>query len=83
MSEQTEPDDLRDTRFARDVTALHRLGERVLFEFLDELGRDRLIRTELEGRIKRYISRLSPEILRLTGGDKIAPSPIHCIKSER
>jgi hypothetical protein len=43
-------DVLADKRFARDIEALHRLGTRAVFEFLVELGQERLLRTDLERR---------------------------------
>jgi hypothetical protein len=56
------PVDLRDRRFRRDVKRLHRLGPRVLCEFLAELGARRMCRTEIEGLAARY-ARLDPAIL--------------------
>jgi hypothetical protein len=50
-------DVLADLRFARDVQALHRLGARAVYEFLVELGRERLIRTDLESRARRWAQR--------------------------
>jgi hypothetical protein len=69
---QEKPVDIADLRFRRQVDRLHRLGPRVLYEFLAELGSDRLIRTELELRVERYAA-LDPEILRATGGDSLPP----------
>jgi hypothetical protein len=51
---------LGDRRFRRDVERLHALGPRPLFQMLVELGRDRLIRTEIETIVGRYVDRLDP-----------------------
>jgi hypothetical protein len=45
---------LGDLRFRRDVERLHGLGPRPLYEMLVALGCDRMIRTELEERVRRY-----------------------------
>jgi hypothetical protein len=58
--------DLRDWRFRRDVERLHRLGPRVLHEFLAELGAARMCRTEIEILARRY-ARLDPAILDALG----------------
>jgi hypothetical protein len=51
--------DLRDRQLLRDVERLHRLGPRVLYEFLAQLGAARLCRTEIEGRARRYAASLA------------------------
>jgi hypothetical protein len=52
-----------DFRFAR-VTALHRLGPRALAELLAEFGCEHLIRSAIETKLRRYIERLTPGLLR-------------------
>jgi len=59
-------DVLADLRFARDVEALHKLGARVLFQYLVELGQERLLRTDLEIRTRRW-ARLTSEAIKITG----------------
>jgi hypothetical protein len=65
-----------DLRFWRDVQALYRLGPRAVYELLVELSGDFLIRTTIEIRVERYGDRLSPELLRLTDGDRMPPVPV-------
>jgi hypothetical protein len=72
-------DVLADLRFARDVEALHRLGARALYEFLVELGRERLIRTDLEARTRQW-GRLDRGILEAAGGDRLPTPPIHLVR---
>jgi hypothetical protein len=43
----------------RDVARLHQQGPNVLLEFLSELARERLLRTDIEERLSRYVA-LSP-----------------------
>lgn len=71
-------DIIAEMRFNRDVQALHRLGARVLYEYLAELGRDHMIRTAIEAKLERYLQ-LSPAMLKLTGGDGFAPSPVRAV----
>jgi hypothetical protein len=76
-------DVLADLRFARDVEALHRLGARAVLEFLVELGRERLLRTDLEQRVRRW-ARLDRATLEAAGGDRVAPMPLWLInRAER
>jgi hypothetical protein len=53
---------LGDLRFRCDVERLHGLGPRPLYEMLVALGCDRMIRTELEERVRRY-GTLDPALL--------------------
>jgi len=71
--------DIGDLRFRRQVERFHQLGPRCLFEFLTALGADRLIRTDLELRVKRYLSRLDPVALSALGADRLA-APIHVVR---
>jgi hypothetical protein len=68
-------DVLADLRFARDVEALHKLGARVLFQYLVELGQERLLRTDLEIRTRRW-TRLNPEAIKITGADQPPARPM-------
>ena len=67
------PVDLAEVRFARSVCRLHDLGSRVLCEFLVELGRQTLIRTDLELRVARYAA-LDPVVLRALAADQWPPT---------
>ena len=68
-------DVLADLRFARDVEALHKLGARVLFQYLVELGQERLLRTDLEIRTRRW-ARLTPEAIKIAGADQPSARPM-------
>lgn len=68
-------DSIRRTRLQHLVQPLHQLGPRVLFELLVELGRDQDLRDEIETLVDRYVTRLDPDMLRVTGGDRFAPAP--------
>jgi hypothetical protein len=76
-------DILADLRCARDVEALHRLGARAVLEFLVELGRERLLRTDLEQRVRRW-ARLDRAMLEAAGGERVVPMPLWLInRAER
>jgi hypothetical protein len=77
------PIDLAEIRFARAIGRLHPLGPRVLAEFLAELGAARMIRTEIEAMVERYINRLDPKIVRALGGDRFPVSPIRAVGDDR
>jgi hypothetical protein len=48
------PIDLGDIRLRRDVECLHRLGPRAVYELLSEIGREGLLRVDIERRVARY-----------------------------
>jgi hypothetical protein len=73
-------DVLADLRFSRDVEALHKLGARVVYEFLVELGCERMIRTDLEQRARRW-ARLDCRTLHAGGGDRFPHAPLHLVRS--
>ena len=54
--------DLDDMRLRRNVEALHRLGPRALYELLAEIGREQLLRVDIERRVARY-ARLNAAML--------------------
>jgi len=54
--------DLGDARLRHDVERLHRLGPRAVYELLAEIGRERLLRVDIERRVARY-ARLDPASL--------------------
>jgi hypothetical protein len=70
-----------DLPFRRAVERLHRRGPRVLAEFLDELGRERLIRFPIEQKLERY-ARLAPATLRALGGDRFPNFQIRLVNRE-
>ena len=59
--------DLGDVRLRRDVEHLHRLGPRALFELLSEIGRERLLRVDIERRVARYAA-IDPAALAVIKG---------------
>ena len=67
--------EIGELRFRRDVEQLHRLGPRTLVAFLDELGAERLLRSEIEHKLRRY-GRVSPDMLSAVGADRLPPSPV-------
>jgi hypothetical protein len=62
----TMPVDLADTRLRRDVERLHRLGPRAVAELLLEIGRESLLRVDIERRLARYVQ-LDPATVRALG----------------
>ena len=72
--ENEPPPSVRDLHFRRNVEKLHRLGPRVLHEYLVEVGAQ-LIRTFLEDRIVDYAD-LDKRTLAELGGDKFPPLPL-------
>jgi hypothetical protein len=70
---------LATLRRQRLVAQVHRLGERVFFELLDELDRRGIVSwAELEPRLERFAA-LDPEILQALGGDRFAAWPLHLV----
>src|SRR4051812_21600915 len=69
------PTDLEEARFQRLVARLHGLGPRALAEFLAKLGASRMVRTEIETMLRRYLARLDAVVLREVGGDRLVPIP--------
>ena len=70
------PAAIRDLRFRRDVDQLCRLGPRVVYEYLAEIGGARNILTLIEDRVAVYAN-LDPARLAAVGGDRLSPLPIH------
>ncbi len=64
-----------DLQFRHRVQRLHRLGDRVLGEFLAELGAERGIATVIDQKFDRYVE-LDPEVLEAAGGDRFWPAPL-------
>ena len=65
-----------DLAFRRKVEHLHRLGPRAVHELLVEIGEQRLCRTYLEQRVRRY-SEIDPEHLEALGGDTFPRPPLY------
>jgi hypothetical protein len=78
---QTPLTNLSDVRFARSVVKLHKLGPRIFFELLAELGRTKLIRVQLETLVENYVERLRPEILVAIGADDF-PAIVRLVQRE-
>ncbi len=62
-------------QFYRDVVRLHRLGERALYEMLTEIGEQRLCRTFIEQRVRRY-GEIDPGHLAALDGDTFPRPPL-------
>src|SRR5690242_16713192 len=61
---------LRQLRRQRAVERLYRLGVRPVFELVDELARHHPeLAGDIDDRLAAYVERLSPELLRATGGN--------------
>ena len=71
---------LADLRFRRQCQHLHALGDRVLGEFLAEIGAERSIQTIIDKKLDTYVD-LDPEALEATGGDGFWPAPIREVRS--
>jgi hypothetical protein len=74
---------LADLGFARDCEALWRLGPRLQFELLAELGRTHLIRSAVEITVPRYVNRLSPEKRAGRRGSAPGAPPIRALAGGR
>jgi hypothetical protein len=60
----------------RQVEAIHRLGARVVFEFVDEIARRHSeIATDLDARLARYAN-IDPDLLEAVGGTRLIAYPI-------
>lgn len=55
---------------------------RVDVEFLDELARAHGIADDILRRLRRW-SRLTTEMLRVAGGDRLVPTPLHQVPSDQ
>jgi hypothetical protein len=65
------------------VCCLHRLGDRVTFEFIDELaGHHPEIQADLDARLAKFAA-ADTALLRWTGADRFAPSPLRAVGGER
>jgi hypothetical protein len=69
-------------RFYRDITRVVGFGARPVFELLVEIGRENGIEAQISAKVARYASRLSPDLLRVTGGDRMPPLPLHLVEPD-
>ena len=74
MTNGTTP--LADFRLARDVERVLALGPRPIIELLIEIGEQRLCRTYLEQRVRRY-AEIDSEHLTALGGDRFPRPPLY------
>ena len=65
-----------DLQFRRQIEHLHRLGPRALYELLVETGEQRLCRTYLEQRVRRY-AEIDLGHLAALDGDRFPRPPIY------
>jgi hypothetical protein len=59
--------DLDDIRLRRDIERVYELGPRAIFELLSEIGRECLLRVDIQRRVARY-ARLNPASLKAIEG---------------
>jgi hypothetical protein len=62
---------------------LHGLGARAFSEFLDEINRYHDLAGDLDRRLEAYVTRLTPELLLVTGSDRMPASMFRIIASGR
>ncbi len=71
---------LANHQLARDVERILALGSRPIIELLIEIGEQRLCRTYLEQRVKRY-SEIDPEHVAALGGDRFPRPPLYEVET--
>ena len=72
--------DVADLALRRTVERMHDLGPRVVYELLVEIGEQRLCRTYLAQRVRRY-AEIDPEHLAALGGDRFPRPPLYEVVS--
>ena len=72
--------DVADLALRRTVERMHGLGPRVVYELLVEIGEQRLCRTYLAQRVRRY-AEIDPEYLAALGGDRFPRPPLYEVVS--
>ena len=65
-----------DLTFRHMVERVHGLGPRAVHELLVEIGEQRLCRTYVEQRVRRY-AEIDPEHLAALGGDRFPRPPLY------
>jgi hypothetical protein len=79
----SEAVDLREIVFDRQVDHLvRRLGARTVAELLRRLGQKHMIRTSIDIELERLVTRLTPEMLEVTGGDQFPAVPPHLVQRQ-
>ncbi len=68
-----------DLRRRRKVQRFHQHGDRVLGEFLAELGAELGITTIIDQKLDTY-AQLEPEVLEAAGGDRFWQPPLHGVE---
>ncbi len=68
------PDRTAELRLRRGAEHLHRLGPRAIAELLAEIGHQAGCTAEVIELLEQYRHRLTPELLRQVGGDRLPPS---------
>ena len=68
-----------DLRFRRKVQRFHRLGDRVLGEFLAEIGAERSIMTAIDRKLARY-AEIEPEAIEAAGGGGFWPLSLRVVR---
>jgi hypothetical protein len=71
--------ELRRQRRQRMAVAVHALGARVVYELLDEIGRDHGITNDLDDRLQRYAA-LNPSVVRAVGADRFPAPPAWLVR---
>ena len=74
-------DDAVDLRLQRNVVKVRRLGSRVLYELLRELGTITGQRATVESVVARYAA-IDQASLYVTRGDRFAPRPLLLVRRE-
>jgi hypothetical protein len=71
--------ELRRQRRQRMATAVHALGARVMFELLDEIGRNHGIANDVDKRLERYAA-LDRKLVHAFGADRFPPPPLWMVR---
>jgi hypothetical protein len=58
---------------------VHGFGARVFYELLSEIGRSLQAGEFIFATVEKYATRLSPDALRVTGGDCFPPAPLRIV----
>jgi hypothetical protein len=76
----SEPVELREVIFDRLVSRLVcRQGARVVAALLRALAQKHMIRTSVDAELERFVERLTPEMLEVTGGNCLPPVVVHLV----
>ena len=64
---------VRRMRLERAAICVHRMGPRVFFELLKEVGQHNNCEADVAARLESYAAKLTPEMIAVTGADRFAP----------